>query len=144
MNTSEVAARLGTTPRALRIFIRQDPTYTNAGTGGHYDFSERDLPVMRKKFDAWNASRSTRPARVATTPARSSRPKRTTYRANNDTPIGTEICDPRVANRLSNTERQYIKDFNNFRVIRLENRLKELGLHISQMRDRPEWKKATV
>jgi len=136
LNTTEVAAELDTTPRTLRIFIRQDPTYANAGTGGHYEFTRQDIPTLRSRFTTWQSQKAkTAPVRKAKQTATA---KKTRYRANHDTPLGVDILTP--GHRLSDEERAMIAQMSRTRVDRLEARLKETGMHISQMRARNTWK----
>jgi hypothetical protein len=44
MDTSEVAEKLGTTPRILRQFLRSpSSTFVAVGSGSRYDFTAKDL-----------------------------------------------------------------------------------------------------
>lgn len=53
LSTKAVAEAIDTEPRTLRRFLRDDPTYRNAGSGGRYVFTERDLDTLRKRFAKW-------------------------------------------------------------------------------------------
>lgn len=56
MDTSEAAAKLGTTPRILRQFLRSSSsTFVAVGSGSRYDFEESDLPTLEKRFQDWRS-----------------------------------------------------------------------------------------
>lgn len=70
MNTTEVAELLGTEPRRLRQFLRSSASsFVAVGSSSRYDFTDRDLPTLRKRFGEW-----TRGART-TPPANGNKPK---------------------------------------------------------------------
>lgn len=124
MNTSETAAKLDTTPRVLRRFLRSDPTYLNAGSGGRYDFSLSDIPTLKKRFVAWSEKNSSRPrvsAGVESTPRRA---------------VKSDSSADRVSIReaMSNNPRTRaaIRQAAEARVDRLEEMLRASGHHISQ------------
>src|SRR5262245_37149638 len=74
MDTSEVAAQLGTTPRTLRVFLRsQHSTFVPVGSGARYDFTDREIPMLEKRFAEWQKAGKPRPAAPKTEakPARS-------------------------------------------------------------------------
>lgn len=135
MKTADIAAQFGVTPKRLRDFWRASPDYANCGSGGTYDWQPSDLPAMREKFDAWAASRAVvREARTPRdiTPAND----RTVIRramADHDRPLPVSIL--RVAG-TTRTDRVRAAELSRQRVDRLEARLRELGLHVSQLRDR--------
>jgi hypothetical protein len=141
MNSSEAAAKLGTTPKELRRFLRADPSYTNASntSSGRYGFSDQDFPTLQRRFTAWqskNAGRKRRSTVSTATPAEtvsvaSKKPKRR-VRANGAPGLPTEILD----RRLYTSERDRVARLSRERVERLENQLMAAGLHVSQMRDR--------
>ena len=123
MNTSAVAERLNTTPKTLRRFLRSDPTYMNAGSGGKYDFAESDMPTLTRRFTTWSSK--SRPAA----------PKRTT-------PVETagrrEVPDNDVAApvRAITTNNPVIRANIRKLAAEREQNLRQLmidaGLHISQ------------
>lgn len=124
LSSKMVAQEIGTEPRTLRRFLRDDPTYRNAGSGGRYAFTQRDLPTLRKRFASWQAGVEARRAKRDT----SGLVNRT--KAAREEPEVIEIppCTPALRRR----EREQVR--------RLEERLKECGLHISQLKDRESWK----
>lgn len=66
MHTSiEAAAAIGTTPRALRRFLRDNDSWRNAGIGGRYMFTDEELKSLNIQFHKWN---KTKPAKVKTEP----------------------------------------------------------------------------
>lgn len=118
---SEAAAELGTDGKTLRRFLRQDPTFTNAGSGGRYEFTTADMPKLRERFDAWanrpKNSKSTGVALIAD---------------------GAGLPHSIVRSR-NPQDRARVRELSKQRVDRLEAALKAAGLHISQMRDREGW-----
>jgi len=61
----QVAARCGTDSKTMRKFFRSShSTVEPVGQGGRYEFDAKDLPKIKKEFNAWrrrNEARSTRP-----------------------------------------------------------------------------------
>lgn len=129
MNTREVAEKLDTDPKRLRRFLRADPTYRNAGQGGHYEFTDKDLPTLRKRFDAWLAKTVTKTAAASSKSSKTSRRRKT--KAKEIPPMPVDIATKR---RLTPKEREERDLRSRQRVDRLEERLKAAGLHISQSR----------
>lgn len=130
MNTREVAEALKTDPKRLRRFLRSDVTYRNAGQGGRYEFTEKDLPTLRKRFDAWQNGKPSSPAK-----GDPDRPARRRRRGKDEVPaMGVEIA----TKKLSTTEREKRDKLSRERVDRLEERLRAAGLHISQSRHRQD------
>lgn len=63
MNTTEVAELLGTEPRRLRQFLRSTAsTFVAVGSSSRYDFTDRDIPTLRKRFGEWSRGARTTPA----------------------------------------------------------------------------------
>jgi hypothetical protein len=62
----EAAAEIGTTPRLLRRFLRQNDSWVNATQAGRYSFTESEMQSLKKQFKQWQGTRSTRPARIST------------------------------------------------------------------------------
>lgn len=123
LSSKQVAAEIGTEPRTLRRFLRDDPTYRNAGSGGRYVFTTRDIPTLKKRFTSWQSGVEAR------------RAKRDTSGLVNKSQKAIEepemIVIPRCTPQLRRVEEEQIK--------RLHARLRECGLHVSQMRDREGW-----
>jgi hypothetical protein len=66
MDTTEVAAQLGTSPRTLRVFLRSaHSTFVAVGSGARYDFTEREIPILKKRFAEWQKAGKPRPAAAA-------------------------------------------------------------------------------
>lgn len=121
MNTREVAEKLGTDPRRLRRFLRSDNTYRNAGQGGRYEFTDKDLPTLKKRFAAWDETASKSKATEA--------PKRRGPREVPAMPVEVAV------KKLTASERKRRDRLSRERVDRLEAALKAKGLHVSQRRD---------
>jgi hypothetical protein len=119
LSTAQVSEHLSTTPKILRRFLRADATYANAGAGGRYAFTSSDLPTLARRFKAWNAKSSTRPAAVRVA-------------SEDDDAMSVEI----LQRRLTSRDREAIRLLSIQRVDRLEEQLKARGLHISQLRQR--------
>lgn len=122
LSSKIVASELGTEPRTLRRFLRDDPTYRNAGSGGRYAFTEKDLPTLRKRFGKWQDGVEARRAK-----------RDTTGLVNRQaTPEEPDVIDiPKCTPSLRRREREQVE--------RLEARLRECGLHVTQLKDRAEW-----
>lgn len=118
---SEAATELGTDGKTLRRFLRQDPTYKNAGSGGRYEFRTGDMPQLTEKFAEWQnrpkSSKSSGVTLIEDAPG-------LTYR---------QAKDPAAVRAISQE-----------RVDRLEAALRAAGLHISQMRDFGADRRATL
>jgi hypothetical protein len=61
----EAAAEIGTTPRLLRRFLRANDSWKNATQAGRYSFTESELASLKKQFNHWQGTRSTRPPRTS-------------------------------------------------------------------------------
>lgn len=57
----EAAAAIGTTPRLLRRFLRNNDSWRNAGVGGRYMFTESEVNSLSLQFHKWNKSTAIRP-----------------------------------------------------------------------------------
>lgn len=126
VNTREAAEAVGTDSKRLRRFLRSDPTYRNAGQGGRYEFTAKDIPTLKKRFAAWAADKPASGTSVASTTSRRRRKGE------------VEAMDVSIANRpaekLTKTERERRDALSRERVDRLERALYSRGMHISQMR----------
>jgi hypothetical protein len=123
LSTKTVAETIGTEPRTLRRFLRDDPTYRNAGSGGRYVFTERDMPTLRKRFDKWVAGVEARRAKRDTSGLQNRRT------ASQEEP--EVIVIPRCTPELRRLERE--------QVAWLQMRLRECGLSVPQMRHAEGW-----
>lgn len=131
MTSADVARELNTDAKTLRRFIRQDPTYRNAGAGGRYTFEAKDMATLHRRFTAWQDGLVKKAATKA--PAR---PKHKLTRADHDAAVWAEEGDV-VIPRMTPSLRAAAQA----RVDRLEAALIERGLHISQIREREGWSK---
>ena len=61
----EAAAEIGTTPRLLRRFLRANDSWVNATQAGRYSFTESEMQSLKKQFNHWQGTRSTRPTRTS-------------------------------------------------------------------------------
>lgn len=132
MDTKDVAAALGTTPRTFRQFLRSPmSTFQAVGSGARYEFTERDLPTLMKRFAEWQGAGKPKPDNGSTmTPG--DRPTRETRNSINDRAIWEEegpveledIRDPRIRARVRKNA-QAAED-------RLTMLLLAKGMHITQ------------
>lgn len=128
MNTREVADHLNTDPKRLRRFLRADPTYRNAGQGGRYEFTKKDMATLEKRFSAWCAENDKK-KRTTDKPAAAGIPTpRAKKELSDDAPMSSGI----LGRRLSTKEREERDRLSRERVDRLEYQLMAAGLHISQ------------
>lgn len=136
MNSAEVAEALGTTPKTLRAFLRSpSSTFVAVGSGARYEFTESDLPTLKKKFTEWKGSGKPK----ATTPKRKTPKPRVSAedrRAIKDQEVWVEegpiklddLRDPRVRARVR-AQADAAEE-------RLALLLLSKGLHITQLGDR--------
>lgn len=59
-SSMDAAAELGTTPRLLRRFIRQNDSWKNATHAGRYSFTESEMKSLKIQFNNWQGTRSSR------------------------------------------------------------------------------------
>lgn len=142
MDTAEVADKLGTTPRVLRQFLRSPmSTFVPVGSGARYDFTERELPTIAKRFSDWQAAGKPRPVSSPPTTPQVQRVDKRSKQWEIDSAVWAEegdvkledIRDPRVRMRAVSDARA-AED-------RLMLQLMALGLHITQLGDQPNGKK---
>lgn len=57
----EAAAAIGTTPRLLRRFLRDNDSWRNAGIGGRYMFTEPEVKSLNVQFHKWHKSKPAKP-----------------------------------------------------------------------------------
>lgn len=55
LSTREVAEKVGTDPKTLRVFLRA--TSQGVGSGKRYALPAKDVPKVKKEFVAWEAER---------------------------------------------------------------------------------------
>lgn len=62
MDTKDIAALIGTTPRTLRQFLRSPmSTFVAVGSGARYDFTEKDVPTLKRRFTEWQGAGKPQP-----------------------------------------------------------------------------------
>lgn len=59
-SSQDAAKFIGTTPRLLRRFIRQNDSWKNATHAGRYEFDQAEVEVLKRQFDDWQNSRHRR------------------------------------------------------------------------------------
>lgn len=123
LTSKDIAAEIDTDPRTLRRFLRDDNTYRNAGSGGRYVFTQKDIPTLKKRFDKWAAGVATRRAKRDT----SGLIKKTKPVEIEPEVIPIPKCTP------------YLRRLEQEQIARLDDRLRECGLHVSQLRERAGW-----
>ncbi|MGU3651199.1 hypothetical protein [Mycolicibacterium sp. A43C] len=57
LTTREVADKVGTDPKTLRVFLRASKDYEAVGSGSRYAFTARDVAPMKARFAKWLAER---------------------------------------------------------------------------------------
>lgn len=113
-SASQAAAELKTDARTLRRFLRKDPTYNNAGAGGRYEFTTRELATLKKRFDAWHSLAMTH---------RSGRKVDTDWDVEDPEDYAAEIIVPKVTPELLRQARKQEEE--------LMRRVSECGLTTS-------------
>jgi hypothetical protein len=136
MDTSEVAAKLGTSPRTLRHFLRSGfSTFSPVGSGARYNFTDREVGTLEKRFLEWSASGKPRPelASKPKPPTKKKQPspdqtaKDAAVWAEEGPVIFEDIRNPRVRRRVL-ADAAAAED-------RLMAQLIALGLHVMQRGD---------
>lgn len=59
-SASQAADLIGTDPKTLRRFLRENGSYHNPGSGSRYVFKPSDVEPLSKSFKAWSGSRRTK------------------------------------------------------------------------------------
>lgn len=60
LSATQLAAQIGTDPKTLRRFLRENDSFRNPGSGKRYVFSAREAASVEKAFRAWDGKRSRR------------------------------------------------------------------------------------
>ncbi|TQK30217.1 hypothetical protein [Arthrobacter sp. SLBN-53] len=53
LTTREVAEKVGTDPKTLRVFLRASKDHEAVGSGSRYAFAAKDVAPMKAKFAKW-------------------------------------------------------------------------------------------
>lgn len=149
MNTQEVASAVGTSPRQLRQFLRSGfSTFVPVGSGGRYDFTEREIPTIRKRFIEWQGAGKprpvNRPAELPSAPTVQKNRAKLAQQRRRDEAVWAEegevvlpdIRNPRVRKRAL-ADARAAED-------RLMFRLMAVGLHLTQLGDVRNGKKKSA
>ncbi len=59
LTTREVADKVGTDPKTLRMFLRASNDYEAVGSGSRYAFTAKDVAPMKARFAKWEKERAT-------------------------------------------------------------------------------------
>lgn len=159
LSTADIATELGTTPRTLRQFLRSSTsTYSAVGSGARYEFTDADLPTLRSRFTTWNTKGKVIPmtddskryanGSTGSAPSRQPgyvNPKRKALRAMSQAERDQLVWDEEeaengpvvVPNVLTDrAAREAAWGVGRERAARLNERLMELGIHVSQQQGR--------
>lgn len=145
MNTNDVAERLGVAPRQLRQFLRsRESTYKAVGSGARYEFKERDVPEIERRYKRWAANgKRSENTRDRTPKTRTTTPRLTADER--DRQVWIEEAEERAAAGLPPIRLPDIRDPRVRRRVladaraqedRLMMQLMAKGLHVTQMGDR--------
>lgn len=105
LSAPQLAAQIGTDPKTLRRFLRENDSFRNPGSGKRYTFTAREAASVEKAFRAWDGTRTRRQTTGETRPKNKSE---------------------RTAAERKNAART--------RIDALEKSLRSTGKHISQHR----------
>jgi hypothetical protein len=143
MDTSEAAARLGTTPRTLRQFLRSPmSTFVAVGSGSRYEFTEQDIPTLQKRFTDWRSGNKTA---VPTTPKLTPAPRPATPTRRQPSKKDRAVWEEEGVIRIDDIRNPRVRARVKANAQAAENRLMMLlmsrGLHVTQLGDQ---RKATA
>lgn len=65
LSAPELAKQIGTDPKTLRRFLRENDSFRNPGSGKRYEFTQKEAVSVEKAFRAWAGQR--RPRNTQTT-----------------------------------------------------------------------------
>jgi len=137
MDTNDIAARLGTTPRNLRAFLRSGySTFQSVGSGARYDFTPAEVQTIERRFSEWRAAGKPKPDTGKRKKSSPPKPSRDELQAKYDREVWEEegpvvledIRDPKVRARVLR-DAKAAED-------RLAMMLMAAGRHVSQLGDR--------
>ncbi|WP_373234995.1 hypothetical protein [Mycobacterium marinum] len=57
LSTKEVADKVGTDAKTLRVFLRESDDYQVVGSGARYTFTAKDVPTLKGRFAKWPIDR---------------------------------------------------------------------------------------
>lgn len=123
MNAKEAADKIGTDAKTLRRFIRSGKsTFRPVGSGDRYEFEEKDIPTLRKRFEEW------RSGTTKVTKRQGSSTVKVTKFVDQDEPMPVSM----LGKQMTRAQREARDVASRARVDRLEAQLRASGKHISQ------------
>jgi hypothetical protein len=132
MDTTAVAAHLGTTPRKLRAFLRSDAsTFVAVGSGARYDFTDDDLPTLSRRFADWSGSPTPTPAPAPVVPSAAISGRRSQREI--DAEVWAEEGPVDMPDIRNPAVRAAVRRIAEVQEARLDQMLLAAGLHITQM-----------
>lgn len=60
LSAPQLAAEIGTDPKTLRRFLRENDSFRNPGSGKRYTFTPREAESVKRAFNAWDGTRTRR------------------------------------------------------------------------------------
>lgn len=135
MDTRAAAERIGTDAKSLRKFIRTpESTFAAVGSGGRYDFDEKDIPELSRRFKAWQSGQSPKPAKSGrkSTPRNTTRTRMT--QDERDRLVWEEEGDVVLPDIRDRSVLDEVRAEGARRAAVLDEMLIRAGLHISQHR----------
>lgn len=136
MDTKEVADHLGTTARVLRQFLRSSQSsFVPVGSGARYDFTDRELPTIKRRFEEWHKQGKPRPTPSTRAP-KSSRTDRVRAQTMRDAEVWAEEGPVEIPDIRNPQVRAQVREQARAAETLLELRLLAAGLHITQMGNR--------
>jgi hypothetical protein len=128
VNATEAAEKIGTDAKTLRRFIRSSKsTFKAVGSGARYEFDEKDIPTLRKKFVEWRETAKTSSRSTSHEVDNREVIKLPKFK-DSDQPMAVSV----LGRRMTRSERERRDAASRARVDRLEERLLASGKHISQ------------
>jgi hypothetical protein len=123
VNAKEAADKIGTDAKTLRRFIRSGKsTFKAVGSGDRYDFDEKDIPTLRKRFEEWRSGATKSNKRQASSTVKVKK------FIDQDEPMPVSM----LSHRMTRSQREARDAASRARVDRLEAQLRASGKHISQ------------
>lgn len=56
-STRDIAEKIGTDAKTLRVFLRASDDYEAVGSGSRYAFTNKDVPTLKARFTKWQVER---------------------------------------------------------------------------------------
>lgn len=86
LSARDLAEKIGTDPKTLRRFLRENDSFRNPGSGGRYQFTIKEAASVEKAFNAWrvNSPRRAQTPRDASAKSKTQRGDKDAVRARMD------------------------------------------------------------